>query len=148
MPPNRSGPDRSNLDNQLCFALYAASNAITRLYRPLLNELGLTYPQYLVILVLAEEGRSTAGRIARRLDLAANAITPLLDRMDASGLVRRGRDGTDRRRVHVELTERGMEVEASFGAVQQAVACGTGLDDDQIATLRGELRALAERAGG
>lgn len=130
------------LDDQLCFALYAATNAVTRAYRPRLEPIGLTYPQYLVMLVLWQDGERPTARIAERLGLPANAITPLLDRLEASGLVRRRRCGSDRRIVHVGLTSKGLELEFAASAVQQSVACQTRLEPDALAELREALRAL------
>ena len=131
------------LDDQLCFALYAATNALTRAYRPFLAALGLTYPQYLVMLTLWEEARTTSGQLARRLDLAPNAITPILDRLEGAGLIERRRDEGDRRRVHVTATGEGEALQARIAEVQHAVGCRTGLDATEIASLRERLHALA-----
>ena len=133
------------LDEQLCFALYAATNAVTRAYRPLLAQLELTYPQYLVMLVLWQEENSTSRAIAQRLQLSANAISPLLDRLEESGLIVRERDRTDRRVVHITLTPRGGALESDVYDVQQVVECQTGLASDDLNQLRDELAALAER---
>jgi DNA-binding MarR family transcriptional regulator len=103
--------DGLRLDDQLCFALYAATHAITRRYRPLLERIGLTYPQYLVMLTLWQDGPATVGRIADRLQLDSHAVTPLVARLEGAGLVRRRR-GSDRRRVVVEATERGRDLHA------------------------------------
>ena len=134
-----------SLDKQLCFALYAATNAVTRAYRPLLAQLDLTYPQYLVMLVLWQDGHSTSREIAQRLQLSANAISPLLDRLEESGLVTRQRDRTDRRVVHIALTPRGEASESAVYDAQQVVECQTGLAPDDLDHLRHELTALAER---
>lgn len=132
------------LDDQLCFALYAATNAVTRAYRPLLGEIGLTYPQYLVMLTLWQDGPAPVGRIARRLELDSHAVSPLLHRLESAGLVRRRR-GVDRRQVLVEATERGDDLEAAASRAQAQVACATGLTSLELADLRGRLRALAAR---
>ncbi|NML93225.1 MarR family winged helix-turn-helix transcriptional regulator [Novosphingobium olei] len=95
------------LDRQLCFPLYAASNILTRAYRPLLDELGLTYPQYLVLLVLWERAPRAVGEIGQQLFLDTGTLTPLLKRMEAAGLVNRQRDAEDERRVIVSLTPKG-----------------------------------------
>lgn len=95
------------LDRQLCFPLYAASNILTRAYRPLLDELGLTYPQYLVLLVLWERAPRVVGEIGAQLFLDTGTLTPLLKRMEAAGLVSRQRDPEDERRVIVSLTAKG-----------------------------------------
>lgn len=130
------------LDDQLCFALYAATHAITRRYRPLLDEIGLTYPQYLLMLVLWSDGPSAVGRIAQRLELDSHAVTPLVERLEAAGLVRRER-GLDRRQVLVTATEQGIDLEGAAARAQGEVACATGLDDLDLADLRRRLRTLA-----
>ena len=138
-------PRRLRLDDQLCFALYAATNAVTRAYRPRLEALGLTYPQYLVMLVLWQDGPSTMQRIADRLMLGQNAITPLVDRLCQAGLVTRNRDESDRRVIRIELTEDGRTLERPAAAVQHEVACDTGLSEADLAVLREELLVLARR---
>lgn len=151
VPPSSTSPDTpaavGRLDDQLCFALYAATNAVTRVYRPLLKEIGLTYPQYLVMLILWESGPHTVGEIAERLHLATHAVSPLLDRLEAAGLVRRMRDDTDGRVVRVEVTPAGRELEAAAGAVQDEVRCSTMLDADEVDRLRADLRTLLDRMG-
>ena len=133
-----------NLDDQLCFALYAATHAITRRYRPLLDEIGLTYPQYLVMLTLWQGGPASVGRIARRLELDSHAVTHLVERLEVTGLVRRRR-GTDRRVVAVAATRVGRDREAAAAAVQAQVACATGLDPLGLADLRRRLHTLADQ---
>lgn len=134
------------LDDQLCFALYAATHAVTRRYGPLLDALGLTYPQYLVMLVLWQDGPTTVGGIARRLELASHAVTPLADRLETAGLVHRHR-GADRREVVVDLTGAGADLEDAAARVQAEVACATGLAPDDLADLRRRLRALSAELG-
>lgn len=138
-------PRKLRLDDQLCFSLYAATNAVTRAYRPLLGELGLTYPQYLVMLVLWQDGPSTIGQIARRLSLAQNALTPLLDRLAEAGLLERLRETEDRRVVRVQLTREGRRLEAAASLAQQAVECRTMLEREKLEYLRDELFALVRR---
>lgn len=133
------------LDDQLCFALYAATNALTRLHRPLLKEMGLTYPQYLVLLILWERPARQVGEIADRLHLATHAISPILDRLEQAGLVRRVPDGADGRVVNVELTDAGADLEPRAADVQQAVRCATLLDDHEVGRLRSDLLELVER---
>ncbi len=145
MTPHAS-PGRLRLDDQLCFALYAATHAITRRYRPLLDSLGLTYPQYLVMLALWQDGPSTVGEIARRLELDSHAVTPLVVRLEAAGLVSRRR-GHDRRQVVVVPTRSGRDLEATTSLAQADVACATGLDPAGLADLRDQLRALSARLG-
>jgi DNA-binding MarR family transcriptional regulator len=134
------------LGDQLCFALYAATNAITRVYRPLLKEIGLTYPQYLVLLILWE-GPRQVGEIAERLRLASHAVSPLLDRLEQADLVRRTRPEADGRVVLVELTDNGRRLEERAAQVQEHVRCATMLDPDEVNRLRSDLHALLERLG-
>ncbi len=122
------GPGTVRLEDQLCFALYAATNAVTRAYRPDLMALGLTYPQYLMMMVLWQYGRATPSEIARRLGLGLNAVTPVADQLVASGFASRSRSTEDRRKVVIELTPKGAEVERHAARVQQGVVCRTGLE--------------------
>ena len=101
-----SSSELLRLDNQVCFALYSASLAMTKLYKPLLDALGLTYPQYLVMLVLWEQDGLTVSELGERLYLDSGTLTPLLKRLEATGLVARQRDAQDERRVRVMLTAR------------------------------------------
>lgn len=135
---------RLRLDDQLCFALYAATNSVVRAYRPLLGELGLTYPQYLVMLALWQDGVTAVHDLAARLQLTSSAITPLVDRLEAAGFVTRTR-AVDRRIVLVALTEAGRLLEDQVATAQQAVVCRTGLGDRELADLRQELKDLADR---
>lgn len=132
------------LDDQLCFALYAATNSVVRAYRPLLGELGLTYPQYLVMLALWQDGVTAVHDLAARLQLSSSAVTPLVDRLEAAGFVTRAR-AADRRVVLVGLTEAGRLLEDRVSQAQQAVVCRTGLGERDLADLRQELKDLAER---
>ena len=132
------------LDDQLCFALYAATHAITRRYRPLLEEVGLTYPQYLTMLVVWQEDSATVGRIASRLELDSHAVTPLVDRLEAAGLVRRSR-GIDRREVVITATRRGRDLQEPAARAQSQVAGATGLSPIELADLRRQLRVLADQ---
>ncbi len=107
------------LENQLCFPIYAASNLITRAYQPLLDRLGVTYPQYLVLLVLWDTNQQAVNEIARRLLLNTNTITPLLKRMEAQGLITRRRSPQDERKVIVQLTEQGTALEQEAVSIPQ-----------------------------
>jgi len=131
------------LDDQLCFALYAATNATTRAYRPLLATLGLTYPQYLVMLALWQDGDATVGHLARRLRLDSHAVSPVVNRLEVHGHVVRRR-GADRRQVVVAATAQGRELEAAASRAQAQVAHDTGLDPAELADLRGRLLELAD----
>ena len=135
---------RLALDDQLCFALYAATNAITRADRPLLRDIGITDPQYLTLMVLWQEGDRSIGDIAARLGLPGHAITPIVDRLRAVRLVTRQRDQTDRRVVLVSLTAQGAALERAAAEVQRTVACRTGLSPRALAALRTELHDLVE----
>ena len=141
--------DALALDRQLCFQFYAASNLITRLYRPVLDDLGLTYPQYLVLLVLWERDGSTVGEICQRLHLDSGTMTPLLKRMAAMGLVTRARDPDDERRVRITLTEAGRDLRSRAGAVPQTMT--RGQDPEEMEALRKAVsqivHSLAEMQG-
>jgi len=139
-PADSSG----HLDQQLCFALYAASKAMTRVYRPLLEELGLTYPQYLVLLVLWEKGSIRLGEIADDLELATHAVSPIIDRLEQAGLVRRVKDPDDARAVLVELTKAGRNLESEGVAIRDHVRQKTALKTAEITRLRKELQKLVE----
>ena len=132
------------LDAQLCFPLYAASNLLTRLYRPLLDELGLTYPQYLVMLVLWERAPAGVGELSARLHLDSGTLTPLLKRLEAAGLVRRQRSAEDERRVEVSLTPKGQALKKRALDVPGAMGCRIGLGEEQFVSLRTELRGLMQ----
>lgn len=115
------------------------------MYRPLLDALGLTYPQYLVLLVLWEHRSCRLGEIADELHLATHAVSPIIDRMEEAGLVRRMKDDTDGRVVHVVLTDSGAALESSAAAVQEELRCRTMLGPDEVNHLRAQLVTLAER---
>ncbi|MDT7952343.1 MAG: MarR family transcriptional regulator [Acetobacteraceae bacterium] len=134
-----------NLEEQLCFALYSATNAVIRTYRPWLRDIGLTYPQYLVLLVLWQDGDRTMGEIATRLALPPGGVTPIVERLEAANLVVRRRDEIDRRVVHVMLTESGMQLEAAGSEAQRRVSCATTMQEDELAGLREILHGLTER---
>lgn len=135
------------LDDQLCFALYAAQRAVTAAYRPLLDELGLTYPQYLVLLVLWERGETTVKELTGALRLDYGTVSPLLKRLEGAGLVRRERAADDERSVLVACTVRAEELRERAAAVPGALLAATELDGAEAARLREELWRLAERAG-
>ena len=136
--------DRLQLDDQLCFALYAATNAVIRSYRPRLKRLGLTYPQYLVMLVLWQDGEHTVQEIADRLSLKQNAISPLLTRLAASKLIKRKRDRKDARITRISLTAKGEKLERKAADAQFDVACETGLTRAELDKMREELKTMTE----
>ncbi len=146
--PSRPPPDRSEwlkLDHQLCFALYSASLAMTRLYKPLLEPLGLTYPQYLVLLVLWEGDGLTVGQLGQRLALDSGTLTPLLKRLEAAGLVQRLRDSADERRVLLQLSAAGRALKTRATEVPAAVACAAGCSLDELASLTARLKSLRDQ---
>ena len=130
------------LDDQLCFALYAATNVITRAYRAPLARLGLTYPQYLAMLVLWEYGNQTVKGLADRLDLDSSTITPLVKRLAAAGLVHRARDPANQRKLCIQLTSAGRAMQAQAKKIQERVACQTHLRPDEFVALRAQLHRL------
>ena len=130
------------LDQQLCFPLYAAANAIGRAYRPLLEPLGLTYPQYLVMLVLWESAPLSVGELGTRLLLDSGTLTPLLKRLESAGLVLRQRDPEDERRVVIDLKAAGRQLKARARAVPEALACRLLVTPIDALRLRHDLRAL------
>ena len=131
------------LDRQLCFALYGAANRVTRLYRPLLDALGLTYPQYLAMLVLWEASPRTVGTLGEALDLDSSTLTPLLKRLETAGLIDRRRDPGDERRVIIALTEKGLALREQAQAVPGKILCQLDLTLDDLGTLRERLKTLA-----
>jgi len=137
--------DRLRLDNQLCFALYAASGLVTRAYRPLLEPLGLTYPQYLVMLALWEQAPRTVKALGQALELDSGTLTPLLKRLEAAGFVTRTRDAQDERRVQIALTEAGEALREKAAEVPTALACQLQLPLDDIIELRTTLQDLARK---
>ncbi|HEY2660341.1 MAG TPA: MarR family transcriptional regulator [Caulobacteraceae bacterium] len=139
--------DLLRLDLQLCFALYSSSNLVTRLYRPLLEPLGITYPQYLALMVLWESAPQTVGALGRRLSLDSGTLTPLFKRLEKAGLVARKRDPEDERRVLIDLTEAGRALHARAMAIPLSVLCQLPLSVDEVMTLKGMLNRLTEGLG-
>lgn len=133
------------LDHQLCFALYSASLAMTKTYKPLLEPLGLTYPQYLVMLVLWQGDGLTVSQLGERLQLDSGTLTPLLKRLQAQGLLQRLRDAADERRVLLQLTAEGRALRARAMAVPQAIACALACDLTELATLTTRLTQLRDQ---
>jgi DNA-binding MarR family transcriptional regulator len=149
-PKNSSSKPRGSLllDEQLCFALYAASRAVTQLYRPLLDELGLTYPQYLVMLLLWERGEMTIGDLADTLQLDYGTLSPMVKRLASAGLVERRRAADDERVVRATLSDAGKKLKSSAHPVCQAVVDSYGLDARQLRELRENLGQLADSVNG
>ncbi|CPT48115.1 Putative transcriptional regulator%2C MarR family [Mycobacteroides abscessus] len=132
------------LDHQLCFALYSASRAMTAAYRPILTELNLTYPQYLVLLVLWEEDRVTVGRLGERLRLDSGTLSPLLKRLETNGLIRRERSVADERLVEVTLTPAGRRLEQKAQCIPERLALATGITAREATGLRDAVRQLTD----
>ena len=134
-----------SVDQMLCFAVYAAGHAFTRFYKPRLEALDLTYPQYLAMLVLWEQDDITVKALGARLFLDSGTITPLIKRLEARGLVLRQRDEEDERQVRITLSDEGRAMQARAMAIPLAVATGSGLTLDGAEALRRELLTLRER---
>ncbi|BBP97984.1 MarR family transcriptional regulator [Burkholderia sp. SFA1] len=130
------------LDQQLCFALYSTSLAMTKAYKPLLEKLGLTYPQYLAMLVLWEADDLTVKEIAARLALDSATMTPLLKRLEAQGYVERVRGVADERQVYIRLTHAGRALKQSARGVPSEIYCASGSDIDAMLRLRSDLVRL------
>ncbi|MBC6980187.1 MarR family winged helix-turn-helix transcriptional regulator [Caulobacter sp. 17J80-11] len=135
------------LDRQLCFPLYAASNAVTKAYRPYLAPLGLTYPQYLVMLVLWEGDGASLGQIGRRLKLDSGTLTPLVKRLEAAGLVKRTRSPGDERVLVVELTEAGRDLRVRAEAVPLQLAARLDMSPAVFERLKADLEGLIAQLG-
>ena len=139
--------DMLRLSKQLCFALYSTSHAFTRAYKPLLAPLDLTYPQYLVMLVLWEEDDVTVKEIGARLQLDSGTLTPLLKRLDAAGLVTRIRDSGDERQGRVLLTEAGRALRVKAERIPKCLAEAIGEPIAEIIALRDQLTDIRDRVG-
>ena len=130
------------LSKQVCFALYAASRAVTARYRPILDRYGLTYPQYVALLVLWERGEATVKDLGAALMLDSGTLSPLLKRLEAAGLVTRARDIGDERSVVVSLTEAGAALKERAAGVPAELARATGMSPAELASMRDTLAAL------
>ena len=142
--PNPSTPrlDAPRLNRQVCFAMYSASRAATAAYRPMLDDLGLTYPQYLVMLVLWEEQPRSVRELGEELGLDSGTLSPLLKRLEALGLVERRRSVEDERRVEVFLTDAGAALSAKASRLPQQLADAAGLSPAELDQLRDTLGRL------
>ena len=133
------------LDNQLCFKLYAASRAVIRAYKPMLDQLGLTYPQYLAMLVLWETDGVTVSELGERLHLDSGTLTPLLKRLEAAELVTRLRDVEDERRVLIRLTAAGRKLKTRAARLPGCVLQATQCDVSEVMALTQQVQALRDR---
>jgi len=130
------------LDQQLCFALYSTSLAMTKVYKPLLEEVGLTYPQYLLMLVLWENDRLPLKELARRLHQDSGALTPVLKRLEAEGYVTRQRNVEDERNLSIELTAQGRTLREKAREINGTIGSYCALGDREMTALRESLTAL------
>ena len=142
--------EQLKLENQLCFPVYAASRLITRIYQPYLDEIGITYPQYLVLLVLWEKDEVTVNEISRKLILNTNTTTPLLKRLETLGLVTRRRSGEDERKVIIALTSKGRKLQSRAagipGKLSEGLAAGSMSITDLI-DLKDKLHMIIDYLG-
>lgn len=136
--------DDLKLEKQVCFALYAASRAVINLYRPTLDALGLTYPQYLVLLVLWERGSALVKELGQALDLDSGTLSPLLKRLETAGLVRRERCAEDERAVRVHLTDEACALRDRAAGVPRKLSGVTGMELAELEALRDNLARLTE----
>lgn len=143
-----STPDLVPLEGQLCFSLYGAAIAINRAYKPLLDELGLTYPQYLVVAVLTEKDGQTIGEIADRLGLEPSTITPLVKRLEQAGLLARRRNPDDEREVKVSLSKQGREVYARTGCLRNELMKRSGLTANELIAFNRQIQKLRDAVAG
>jgi DNA-binding MarR family transcriptional regulator len=146
MTTRKLDPDQALLlDNQLCFALYSTSLAMTKLYKPLLDELGLTYPQYLAMLVLWEQDGLTVSELGERLYLDSGTLTPLLKRLEAAGLIARLRAVEDERRVHITLTAAGRRLKSRAAKIPGCILDASQCSLTELVSLTQQVQALRRR---
>lgn len=136
------GATGQQLDELVCFAVYSASHAFNQIYKPLLDALGLTYPQYLVMLLLWSKDDRTVGELGEELLLESNTLTPLLKRLESAGLIGRSRDPADERKVRVRLSESGKALRDKAREVPACVGEATGLSLAELRRLTGDINAL------
>ena len=143
--PRISSDHALQLDHQLCFALYSASLAMTKLYKPMLDEMGLTYPQYLAMLVLWEHDGVAVSELGERLHLDSGTLTPLLKRLESAELVTRLRDVQDERRVLIRLTAAGRKLKARAARIPGCVLQATQCDVSEVRALTRQVQTLRDR---
>jgi DNA-binding MarR family transcriptional regulator len=143
--PPASQPLPAGLDAMLCFAIYGAAHAFTRTYKPLLEPLGLTYPQYLVMMTLWEEDAATVKQLGDRLGLDSGTLSPLIKRLELSGLLTRRRNSQDERQVNVHLTDAGLAMKQEAVGVMSAIGKATGCTREEANAMLEELVGLKER---
>ena len=130
------------LDNQLCFALYACSREITKLYKPILDELSITYTQYISLLVLWEKDNITVNEMGKKLHLDSGTLTPLLKKLESMNLVTRIRDTIDERKVYVALTQKGIELKKMAIEIPNKIFCSSGLSIESAVLLKSNIDSL------
>jgi DNA-binding MarR family transcriptional regulator len=140
-----SALDPQRLDNQICFAVYSAAHAFNRVYKPLLDRLGLTYPQYLVMLVLWERDDVPVKDIGEKLFLDSGTLTPLLKRLEAAHLVKRTRSSEDERQVLIALTSQGHALKEKARAVPQSILAASDCSVSELVAMKDEIVALRDR---
>ncbi|MBR0949974.1 MarR family winged helix-turn-helix transcriptional regulator [Bradyrhizobium canariense] len=146
MPRKQSAADAPlRLDNQICFAVYSAAHAFNRVYKPLLDRLGLTYPQYLVMLVLWERDDVPVKTIGEKLFLDSGTLTPLLKRLEAAHLVKRTRSSEDERQVLIALTPQGHALKDKARAVPQSILAASDCSVSELVAMKDEIVALRDR---
>lgn len=131
-----------SLNNHLCFSIYTTSRAIQRMYRPLLDDLNLTYPQYLTLVSLWENGPQTVSQLGNKLDLDSGTLTPMLKRMEKATLITRHRDSLDERVVLIDVTEKGKKMQKESAIIPQTLLEKSGLDPDEWNTLNRTMKKL------
>lgn len=130
------------LDNQLCFALYACAKEVTRIYKPVLDKFGITYTQYITLLVLWEQDNITVKELGKKLHLDSGTLTPLLKKLENMGIVQRIRDTQDERNVYIRLTEKGASMKDEALEIPTKVFCSTGISMEEAVGLREKLKVL------
>jgi MarR family transcriptional regulator, organic hydroperoxide resistance regulator len=141
----KQAADWLRLDNQICFAVYSTAHAFNRVYKPLLDRLSLTYPQYLVMLVLWERDGVPVKDIGERLHLDSGTLTPLLKRLEAAGLIKRTRSSEDERQVLIALTPQGHALREKARAVPQSILAATACSISELSAMKNEIIALRDR---
>jgi DNA-binding MarR family transcriptional regulator len=134
--------DTVKLDDFLCFAIYSANHALNRVYKPLLDEIGLTYTQYIAMVTLWEQDDRTVGSLGEKLFLESSTLTPVLKRLEGLGLIARTRDKTDERQVRVQLTAAGRALQARAKAIPPCILDASGLEVAELARLKEEIATL------
>ena len=141
-------PGTLALDQQLCFAVYAAAHALNRTYKPLLEPYGLTYPQYIALMTLWEKDGRTVKALGEKLGLDSGTLSPLLKRLEAAGYIRRARDKADERQVLITLTDKGNAMKREAVGIRMAIGQATGCSVETLQALTGELQQLAQQLEG